>query len=146
MQIRIRESGAVMYENEFRALHPNTSMPQQLSESLLNDFGADVVLEGPQAQPTRYQLGFRDGVIQIDGQWFTQYSVVNLDAEQIAAKDAGQAQSIRLERNRKIAETDWRFRSDMTPSQAWKDYCQALRDVPTQAGFPWDFQWPAIPE
>jgi hypothetical protein len=38
MQVRIRETGAVMYESEFRAMHPNTSMPQQLSEELLNDF------------------------------------------------------------------------------------------------------------
>ncbi len=49
MQIRIRTTGAVMYESEFRASFPNTSMPQQLSESLLNDLGADVVFEGPQA-------------------------------------------------------------------------------------------------
>jgi hypothetical protein len=33
----------------------------------------------------------------------------------------------------------------MTPSQAWKDYCQALRDVPTQEGFPWTVTWPDAP-
>jgi len=36
MQVRIRETGQVMYEGEFRALFPNTSMPQQLSEALIN--------------------------------------------------------------------------------------------------------------
>ena len=62
-----------------------------------------------------------------------------------AIKDAEQAKSIRITRDTKLAETDWRFRSDMTPSQAWKDYCQALRDVPSQAGFPWTIDWPDAP-
>ena len=37
---------------------------------------------------------------------------------------------LKEERNKRIAATDWRFRSDLTPSQAWIDYCQALRDLP----------------
>ena len=37
---------------------------------------------------------------------------------------------LREERNRRLAETDWRFRSDLTPSQEWIDYSQALRDLP----------------
>ena len=43
------------------------------------------------------------------------------------------AESMRLlreERNQKLQETDWRFRSDLTPTQEWIDYCQALRDLP----------------
>lgn len=59
-----------------------------------------------------------------------------------AVKDAEQAKSVRALRDIKLSETDWRFRSDMTPSQAWKDYCQALRDVPAQAGFPNTVVWP----
>jgi hypothetical protein len=67
-----------------------------------------------------------------------------------AAWDAGandrKAVKVRAERDTKLAETDWRFRSDMTPSQAWKDYCQALRDVPLQSGFPWTITWPVEPQ
>ena len=37
---------------------------------------------------------------------------------------------LREERNRRIAKTDWRFRSDLSPSQEWKDYCLALRNLP----------------
>ena len=37
---------------------------------------------------------------------------------------------LRQERDRLIQQTDWRFRSDLTPSQEWIDYCQALRDLP----------------
>lgn len=54
-------------------------------------------------------------------------------------------EDIRLQRNGLLAETDWRFRSDMTPSQAWKDYCQALRDIPATFANPQDVVWPAKP-
>ena len=40
---------------------------------------------------------------------------------------------LREERNRLISLTDWRFRSDLSPSQAWIDYSQALRDLPATA-------------
>ena len=67
-----------------------------------------------------------------------------------AAWDAGandrKAVEVRAERDTKLAETDWRFRSDMTPSQEWKDYCQTLRDIPSQEGFPWTITWPVEPQ
>ena len=40
---------------------------------------------------------------------------------------------LREERDRLIALTDWRFRSDLSPSQAWIDYSQSLRDLPATA-------------
>ena len=39
---------------------------------------------------------------------------------------------LRLERNSRIAETDWRASSDLTLADAWKTYRQALRDITTQ--------------
>jgi len=53
---------------------------------------------------------------------------------------------IRQERNERLKETDWRFRSDLNPSQAWIDYCQNLRDIPLQAEFPTNITWPTRPE
>ena len=40
---------------------------------------------------------------------------------------------LRIERDRLLQQTDWRFRSDLTPSQEWIDYCQALRDLPANS-------------
>ena len=60
---------------------------------------------------------------------------------------------LREERNRRLQETDWRFRSDLTPSQEWIDYCQALRDLPSTASPELDengqlinVTWPTKPE
>lgn len=147
MQIRIQSTGQVVYEGEFRSLFPNTSMPQQLTEALINSLGGDVVFEGPQAQPTRYQTAFADGVEQIEGKWYTKYSVSDMDAEAIAALDAQQATAVRQERNKKLAETDWTQLTDApVNSAAWGTYRQALRDVTAQTGFPWEVTWPTQPE
>ncbi len=55
--------------------------------------------------------------------------------EQIQAKiaeleAAEPMRRLKEERNRLLAETDWRFRIDLEPSQAWYEYCQELRDLP----------------
>lgn len=53
---------------------------------------------------------------------------------------------VKADRNCRLASTDWRFRSDQTPSKEWQDYCQALRDITSQPGFPWEINWPVEPQ
>ena len=163
MQVRIRTTGQVMYESEFRALHPNTSMPQQLSEELLNDFGADVVFEGPQATGgTVYQYSQAQGVEQINGKWYTKYvlgptfidtvedgvttTALQHETAYKAQKDAEQAKNVRATRDAKLAECDWTQVADApVDKQVWATYRQALRDVTTQEGFPWTVTYPEKP-
>ena len=40
---------------------------------------------------------------------------------------------LRVERDVRIAKTDWRASSDLTLTDAWKTYRQALRDIPASA-------------
>jgi hypothetical protein len=165
MQIRFRETGQVMYEGEFRTLFPNTSLPQQLSEAIINELNADVVFEGPQATGgTRYQYSQAAGVEQIDGKWYTKYvngpiftdvpatettpliTAAEQEAAYIAQKDASQATIERQQRDAKLASSDWTQVADAPVDKAaWATYRQALRDVPTQTGFPWEVTWPTTP-
>jgi len=146
MEIRIRETGQVMFEGEFRASHPNTSFPPQLTAELLDSMGADVVFEGAQAQPTRYQTAFRNGVEQVNGKWYTKYSVADMDQETKDALDAQQGALIRSQRTQKLAESDWTQVADAPVDKAaWAVYRQGLRDVTAQTGFPWEVTWPAQP-
>jgi len=62
------------------------------------------------------------------------------DAEVLADKWV----NIRIQRNAKLAATDWRAGSDLTLSDEWKTYRQALRDVPTQSD-PDNITWPTEP-
>ena len=61
---------------------------------------------------------------------------------------------LRIERNRRLAETDWRATVDYPGSdkQSWLDYRQALRDLPATAeptldddGNLTNITWPEIP-
>ena len=146
MLLRMRATGQVMYDNEFRTAHPNTSFPPVLTVEILNDFGADPVLQGPQAQPTRYQVSYSDGVEEINGQWFTKYSVADMDEEAKKSVDDRQADSVRTERNKKLADSDWTQGKDIADelSTKYAVYRQALRDVPSQDGFPWGVVWPEV--
>ena len=61
---------------------------------------------------------------------------------------------LRIERDKKIALTDWRVLPDQTPSDDWINYRQALRDLPASASPKLDsnyeldfssFTWPTEP-
>lgn len=86
MRLRIRDTGAVMYDDEFRRMYPDTSFPQVLTVELLNDYGADPVFEGPQPPLTENQWSKYDGVEQIDGKWYTKYIAVDYTPEEIAQR------------------------------------------------------------
>ena len=168
MQIRIKETGAVMYESEFRAYTKANGGPswETTTTEVLEALGADVVFEGPQATGgTVYQYSQASGVEQVDGKWYTKYilgpvfidqvvdGVTTTAAEQEvaykASKDAEQAKSVRTTRDTKLAESDWRVikaaETATTLDAAWATYRQALRDVTAQSGFPWTITWPDAP-
>jgi hypothetical protein len=165
MQIRIKESGAVIYENEFRAYQKANGGPswETTTTEVLEALGADLVFEGPQATGgTVYQYSQASGVEQIDGKWFTKYvlgpvftdttveGVTTTAAEHEAAykaiKDAEQASAVRKSRGDKLADSDWTQVADAPVDKAvWATYRQALRDITTQSGFPWTVTWPDAP-
>jgi len=61
------------------------------------------------------------------------------DSEKTAAQTEAnnrQAELQRVERNRRLAETDWMACSDVTMSEDWKTYRQALRDITKHSNWP----------
>ena len=56
-----------------------------------------------------------------------------IDAEVTRLNNLEPMTQLRYERNKKIAESDWRANSDVTLSDAWKTYRQALRDITSGA-------------
>ena len=53
---------------------------------------------------------------------------------------------LRTTRNAMLAETDWMANSDVTMSDAWRTYRQALRDITDSATSLDDVTWPTKPE
>ena len=69
-------------------------------------------------------------------------------AKQKELQDAEPMRLLRVERDRRLAETDWMAGSDVTLADNWKTYRQALRDVPAQEGVTGldNVKWPTKPE
>jgi hypothetical protein len=164
MELRNRTTGAVITESQFRSDNRNTSFPAVLTPEIIDSFGYDPVLEGPQATTVPpYQYSRRDGVVEINGQWFTRYiagpvftdytddeGVVHTAAEQYESycftKDEAQAKVVRDDRNKRLADCDWTQLPDSPADhEAWAVYRQALRDVTSKEGFPWNIEWPSQP-
>jgi hypothetical protein len=166
MQVRLRTTGAVMYEGELRSYLKANDGPSfdQLTPEVMEAIGVDAVLEGPQASGgTVYQFSQPDGVEQIDGKWYTKHilgpvftdttvdgvttTAADNEAAYKAAKDAEQAKSVRTQRGEKLKDSDWTQVADAPVDKAaWATYRQALRDVTGQQGFPWTITWPTQPE
>jgi hypothetical protein len=56
-QVRIRDTGEVVSRAEFRRRHPTTIFPAVLRRDVLDEFGADPVLETPKPSPNAQRNG-----------------------------------------------------------------------------------------
>ena len=70
--------------------------------------------------------------------------VESTNSDEQAALISNQWKDIRNQRNSKLQDTDWRASSDVTLSDDWKTYRQALRDITTQSD-PFNITWPTMP-
>ena len=115
MLIRVRSTGAVMYEPEFRTYMSQTTGASwnQTTDAILNELGADPVLNGPYPTCGTYQYVNGGPVVEVDGQWFTSFVVVDMDAEQIAAKNAELAANNKTQATTILTNTDWTSISDV---------------------------------
>lgn len=134
---------------QLRRDHPNVSFPKQIPAEDLAAFGVypvDVV--APPVYDSLTQTLEQKQPALTDGKWTVGWTVIDKTTEELAQQDAAQATQVRAERNTKLAETDWTQAKDIADniSTAWATYRQALRDVPAQAGFPWEVTWPTKPE
>ena len=143
-EYRIRSTGEVLSDKEFRRRHNNTSFSRLLDEKLLDAFDTDIVFEGPQKHDLDpYSYTYRDGVEKIKGRWYTKYSIGKQDRGPV---DKQRAESVRRQRDEKLTKSDWRAVSDRELEPEWKEYRQELRDITQQEGFPHDVKWPTDPD
>lgn len=168
MEIRNRSTSELTTVSQFKATQPNTSFPKQITTEILDSYGYDAVLNGAQATVTApYGVSTRSGVEEIDGKWFTKFiagpvftdttdsegNVTTAAADNEAAYrtriDTEAAASVRNQRDRLLAETDWvvtkaKETSTNIPA-AIKTYRQELRDISAAEGFPHTMTWPTKP-
>jgi hypothetical protein len=161
MEYRIQSTGELKTQGEVRRMHSNTSLPRVWDADTCAFLGIDPVLAAPKPEVTGYTQAIRNGATQdANGNWVQAWSVVDMFAETTedgvittkaeheaayqADLDAKAAESVRTQRDAKLAETDWTGMSDVTMTAEMAAYRQALRDITAQSGFPNTVEWPEV--
>lgn len=131
---------------QLRRDNPQVSFPKTIPDEILADYDVYPLkqIDRPQVDHTK---NVDEGVpIQIDGTWTQVWDITDATSEQVAERTDERAQSVRSERNQKLANCDWTQLSDApVDATVWASYRQELRDISSQPGFPWEITWPVEP-
>lgn len=165
MEYRIQSTGEVKTQGEVRRMHSNTSLPRVWDANVCEALGIDPVLAAPKPEVTGYTQAIRNGATQdANGNWVQAWSVVDMFADTTedgvtttkaeheavyqADLDAKAAESVRTQRDTKLAKSDWMViksaETGIALAAEWATYRQALRDITAQAGFPNTVEWPEV--
>ena len=140
MQIAKIKDNKVEEIGEHKALFPNVGFPGGLpTESWMSENSVMPVTvfrsyNGLTEKSTPVDPYIEGGVVYL-------HKIEALDdSQKVAAqtaRDNATAESTRAERNRRLAESDWMANSDVTMTDAWKTYRQALRDITKHSNWPY---------
>ena len=139
--------GHAIVEQNFRQLFPNVSFPAYLTADSAAPFGYGLYDFSNQPEKEKHKKIVEVEPIKNEfGVWRQTWALAEMNAEEKAQADAEKSKQARAERNYKLTQCDWTQLADSTADKAaWATYRQALRDVPDQAGFPWEITWPVAP-
>jgi len=127
--------------------NPNTSFPKRVSDEMLADWGVYPVAKVDRPNVDHTQNLTEGQPALVDGQWQQTWVITDATPEEVSQRAAQQADDIRNTRNQLLSDSDWTQIADApVNATAWATYRQALRDVTSQVGFPYDITWPNKPE
>jgi hypothetical protein len=124
---------------QFRRDNPNTSYPKTIPEEYLaeQEVYPYTVDDTPEYDSLTQFL--QESFEKRNGSWYRTFTIEALDQERAE-------NNIRNRRDGLLRETDWMALNDVSTSQDWANYRQALRDITTQTGFPYTVVWPQTPQ
>ena len=148
MLVAIVESGVIVKIGDYRDLFPETSFPVNGPDAGWMQENNCLYVTVWKAHDSRTQKLVSAEPYLENNQVYTVAVADKTQAEK-DADTASQAATVRADRNKRLADTDWRVIKHLELNEnipgVWEVYRQSLRDVPSQAGFPWGVQWPDQP-
>lgn len=126
---------------QLRQDNPNVSFPREIPTEILAEYNVyPLTVADIPSYNELTEKAVLDTPTEVDGVWIQNYSVVQLPEQEASAL-------CRSVRNDKLSSSDWTQVVDAPVDQtAWATYRQALRDLPSQQGFPFNVTFPAMPE
>ena len=145
-----KPEGYAVTEENLKALFPDHKFPKIFRPGDTEPLGF-ALYEWSQIPETVYPNKVVETVPTLrDGTYYQTWDIVEMSENEKTEATLTQSRVLRLERDHRLRVSDWTQLSDAQLSEAqkqqWLAYRQALRDVPTQSGFPWNVTWPTLPE
>lgn len=145
-----------VYDFQIRSSLTNTSLPARITPEVVAPFGFEPYTEAPKPEfNSLVQDVVEAAPVNQDGTWVQQWQIIEKYSAEEKAKVLAEAEAqeleeqkaaVRAERDAKLSGSDWTQVADAPVDQtAWATYRQALRDVPSQPGFPHNIDWPVQP-
>ena len=120
--------------------NPNVSFPSVLGDELKAQYSLVDVNEN--SKPTFDPL--KENIVEAPMTVVDGVAQINYTKQTVSEEE--QASRVRNQRNSNLQHTDYMALSDVTLTDEWKTYRQALRDVPAQSGFTTSVTWPEPPD
>lgn len=137
-------------KNPFTNFPPNVHL-FDLYEGTNDNLAGNTLVKVVELDPPLYDVATqkiqRANSPAYDGaNWVIGWVITSLtQSEQIEVSTQKESE-VRFQRQQKLVNSDWTQLPDAPVDKtAWATYRQALRDIPSQVGFPWDVQWPVEP-
>ena len=156
------ETGEIKTQGEWRQANKHMSLPRVWTADTLTDLELTAILAAPKPSCTDLQQVIGNGVeTDANGNTVEAWSVVDRFSDTTAEDGtvttkaehetaytaslvAAEAASVRADRDKRIALTDWTALSDVTMTAEMAAYRKALRDITDQAGFPQSVEFPEV--
>lgn len=148
--VRVQGGEIVAYHRHIPIHHENMSHFNLASSHVHKQHGFYEVVESGPVNPGRFERihTTETYVPEIDSV-VRQHHLIALPPEVCEQMIAAEWQSVRIERNRKLAETDWTQLSDSPLPPAVRAcfiaYRTMLRDMTDSVASPFDVVWPDLP-
>lgn len=128
----------------------DTSFPYDLTDELLSEYNIYRVKQTPKPPfSIDFQVCEEQTPVLVDGEWCQSWVVRSKTPEEMEVSRKETEVQVRQRRNQLLVESDWvvakSYEFNEPVPQEWKDYRQALRDIPQQQGFPFVVNYPEKP-
>lgn len=153
--IKLENSEAIGYpviEANFRQLIPNGNKVI-ITKEIAKSAGFGIYEYGQKPSAKKYEVIEESEILLSNsGTYVQQYQSRPMTEEEIQEEDNFKAMNEREERDYRLRnQVDrlnpirWNLMNE-EKKQEWINYRDALLAIPDQEGFPWDIEWPVLPE
>ena len=132
--------------------YPNVSFPKDVEadSELLAQYNVVIIASTPKPTVESNKKAVKGEVGFVDGAWRETWDIIDMSPEEIQFDIENKLGNILGSRRGLLTKTDWTQLPDSPLASEKKaefaTYRQAIRDLPTQPGYPDNITWPEMPQ